>query len=109
MTKYYCERCRKEFSQKSHYDSHKRRKKICENHNATIQTLAEEKVFEIMDKNNLKNDALYVKAFTHLYKFLQKYNETNITNWLNTHWDGKDKQDYDGLTPQYTSVELIIA
>ena len=28
MSKYSCERCGKEFSQKSHYDSHKRRKTL---------------------------------------------------------------------------------
>ncbi len=28
MSKYSCERCGKEFSQKSHYDSHKRRKNL---------------------------------------------------------------------------------
>jgi hypothetical protein len=31
MVKYSCERCGKEFSQKSHYDSHNRRKTPCEN------------------------------------------------------------------------------
>ena len=31
MVKYICERCGKEFSQKSHYDSHKKRKTPCEN------------------------------------------------------------------------------
>lgn len=31
MVKYSCERCGKEFSQKSHYNSHKRRKTPCEN------------------------------------------------------------------------------
>ena len=31
MIKYSCERCGKEFSQKSHYDSHNRRKTPCDN------------------------------------------------------------------------------
>ena len=36
MTKYSCERCGKEFSQKSHYDSHKRTEKPCENYSNKI-------------------------------------------------------------------------
>ena len=47
MSKYSCERCGKEFSQKSHYDSqydsHKRRKKPCENYSNKIQTMVDKK------------------------------------------------------------------
>ena len=31
MVKYTCKKCGKEFNQKSHYESHNRRKKSCEN------------------------------------------------------------------------------
>ena len=41
MTKYYCERCGKEFSQKSHYNSHKRRKTPCENNVNKIKNLVD--------------------------------------------------------------------
>ena len=46
MSKYSCERCGKDFSQKSHYDSHKRRKKPCENYSNKIQTMVDKKVKE---------------------------------------------------------------
>ena len=36
MVKYTCERCGKEFYQKSHYDSHNRRKTPCENDNKQV-------------------------------------------------------------------------
>ena len=41
MTKYHCERCGKEFSQKSHYNSHKRRKTPCENNINKIKNLVD--------------------------------------------------------------------
>ena len=47
MSKYSCERCGKEFSQKSNYDSHKRRKKACENYGNKIQTMVDKKVIII--------------------------------------------------------------
>ena len=45
MVKYSCERCGKEFAQKSHYDSHNIRKTPCEN-NA-------DKIKQLLDKYNL--------------------------------------------------------
>ena len=54
MVKYSCERCGKGFSQKSHYDSHNRRKTPCENNADKIKTLVdkavEEKIKEINNK-----------------------------------------------------------
>ena len=44
MVKYSCERCGKEFSQKSHYDSHKRRKKPCENYADKMKQLVDKAV-----------------------------------------------------------------
>lgn len=55
MSKYSCERCGKEFSQKSHYDSHKRRKKPCENYSNKIQSMVDKKVKETINDLNLKN------------------------------------------------------
>jgi DNA (cytosine-5)-methyltransferase 1 len=65
MVKYSCERCGKEFSQKSHYDSHNRRKTPCENNADKIKTLVdkavEEKIKEL-NKNTMAimNDKLKV-------------------------------------------------
>ena len=54
MVKYSCERCGKGFSQKSHYDSHNRRKTPCENNADKIKALVdkavEEKLKELHNK-----------------------------------------------------------
>jgi len=55
MPNYSCDRCGKEFSQKSHYDSHKRRKKPCENYSNNIQKMVDKKVQETINDLNLKN------------------------------------------------------
>ena len=52
MVKYSCERCGKEFSQKSHYDSHKKRKKPCENNSDKIKELVEKAVEEKLKEFN---------------------------------------------------------
>ena len=55
MVKYSCERCGKEFSQKSHYDSHNRRKTPCENNADKIKTLVDKAVEEkLKELNNTK-------------------------------------------------------
>ena len=56
MVKYSCEKCGKEFSQKSHYDSHNRRKTPCENNADKIKQLVYEAVEEkLKELNNYKN------------------------------------------------------
>jgi len=107
MTKYSCERCGKDFSQKSHYDSHKKRKKPCENYSDKIQTMVDKKVQDIINDLYLKNfkklilnnDELNnqtynnMDTFKDLYEFLQLYEENNIFTWLEKPWIGKDKQE----------------
>jgi DNA (cytosine-5)-methyltransferase 1 len=60
MVKYSCERCGKEFSQKSHYNSHNRRKTPCENNADKIKTLVdkavEEKIKELNNKEMINED-----------------------------------------------------
>ena len=55
MVKYSCERCGKEFSQKSHYDSHKKLKTPCKNNADKIKELVnkavEDKIKEISNIN----------------------------------------------------------
>ena len=53
MVKYSCERCGKEFSQKSHYDSHNRRKTPCENNAAKIKALVDKAVEEELNNKKL--------------------------------------------------------
>jgi DNA (cytosine-5)-methyltransferase 1 len=54
MVKYLCERCGKEFSQKSHYDSHNRRKTPCGNNadkiNSLVYKSVEKKIKELNNK-----------------------------------------------------------
>ena len=69
MVKYSCERCGKEFSQKSHYDSHNRRKTPCENNADKIKALVDKAVEEkIKELNNKKliveNEKLNVNTDT---------------------------------------------
>jgi|APGre2960657373_1045057.scaffolds.fasta_scaffold01643_4 hypothetical protein len=104
MSTYSCEICGKYFSQKSHYDSHKRRKNPCENYSNKIKLMVDKKVKDIINDLNLKK--LIVKnkeiinqtynnmnTFIDLYKFLQLYEENNILKWLEEPWVGKDKQE----------------
>ena len=54
MVKYSCERCGKDFSQKSHYDSHNRRKTPCENNADKIKALVDKAVEEKLKELNNK-------------------------------------------------------
>ena len=54
MVKYSCERCGKEFFQKSHYDSHNRRKTPCENNADKIKALVDKAVEEKLKELNNK-------------------------------------------------------
>ena len=54
MVKYSCEQCGKEFSQKSHYDSHNRRKTPCENNADKIKALVDKAVEEKLKELNNK-------------------------------------------------------
>ena len=69
MVKYSCERCGKEFSQKSHYDSHNKRKTHCENNADKIKALVDKTVEEkLKELNNKKliveNEELIVNTDT---------------------------------------------
>ena len=55
MVKYSCERCGKEFSQKSHYDSHNKRITPCENNADKIKALVDKAVEEKINELNNKN------------------------------------------------------
>ena len=107
MVKYSCEHCGKEFSQKSHYDSHNRRKTPCGNITDKMQTMVDKKVKEAFNDLNIKdikelilkieetNNQKYnnMNTFKDLYEFLQLHEEDNIIPWLKEQWDGKDKQE----------------
>jgi DNA (cytosine-5)-methyltransferase 1 len=52
MVNYSCETCQKVFSQKGHFEAHKRRKTPCKKDN-TIEALVEQKVQEALSKTNM--------------------------------------------------------
>lgn len=107
MPEYSCDRCGKDFTQKSHYDSHKMRKKPCENYSDKIQSMVDKKVKETINDLNINNikklifknselsDNTYtnMRTFKDLYEFLQNYENDNIIDWLKDSWEGKDKQE----------------
>lgn len=101
MVKYSCERCGKDFSQKSHYDSHNRRKTPCENNADKIKALVdkavEEKLKELNNKKmivenkdvivntdtmepkeNQRKELKYIDLFCGLGAFHTAFNRHNI-------------------------------
>ena len=51
MPTYTCERCLKEFSQKSHYNAHLKRKTPCQNNKSKIEEVIEKMVNEKIDSS----------------------------------------------------------
>lgn len=88
MSKYSCESCGKEFSQKSQYDYHNRRKTPCENNIDKIKGIVDKTIEEVINQTYNNMD-----TFKDLYEFLQLYEENNIITWLKEPWVGKDKQE----------------
>ena len=59
MPKYTCKRCLKEFSQKSHFDKHLKRKRPCQNNKEKLELIVEEKVEKILEnKFNISENKL---------------------------------------------------
>ena len=103
-SKYSCERCGKNFTQKSHYDSHKNRIKPCENNADKIKNIVDKEVKKALNDLNIQNlkniiseneksNMETIDTFNDLYNFLQSYSKENILDWLNDRWEGKDKQE----------------
>lgn len=84
-SKYSCEKCGKQFAQKSHYQSHLKRKTPCENQ------VKKEVKKAINHVNHLLNGE--INTFVDLYEFLQYFPSPSLLEWLNERWDGKDKQE----------------
>ena len=56
MPKYNCERCLKEFSQKSHYNKHLNKKKPCQDNIGKIEKIIEKIIInKKLISNNFKN------------------------------------------------------
>jgi DNA (cytosine-5)-methyltransferase 1 len=82
MVKYSCERCGKGFSQKSHYDSHNRRKTPCENNADKIKALVdkavEEKLSELNNKLIIENEKVIINTDT----MLQQDNQVEQVKYI---------------------------
>ena len=68
MVKYSCELCGKQFSQKSHHDSHNRRKTPCENNADKIKALVDKAVEEKLKELKELNKKLIVENKEHVSK-----------------------------------------
>ena len=60
MVKYWCEKCGKDFSQKSHYDSHNKRKTPCIKNADKIKQIVNKKI--IVEKTDVNSDILNKKT-----------------------------------------------
>lgn len=94
MVKYSCEKCGKIFSQKSHSDSHKRRKTPCDKHHVNIKEMIDKTVKEKikeLNKNSLINEEIitlhkqsstktikYIDLFCGLGAFHTAFNRNNL-------------------------------
>ena len=80
MVKYSCERCGKGFSQKSHYDSHNKRKTPCDNNADKIKALVDKAVEEKLKELNNKQpkEVKYIDLFCGLGAFHTAFNRNNI-------------------------------
>ena len=94
MVKYSCERCGKGFSQKSHYESHKKRKTPCKNNDnikQLVETAVDAKLKELNTKlivkntsfnvNNMENqskEVKYIDLFCGLGAFHTAFNRHNL-------------------------------
>ena len=64
MVKYSCEQCGKEFSKKSAYDSHSKRKTPCKNNVNKIKTLVDNKKYNDIDIFNYLNKREVLRNMT---------------------------------------------
>ena len=55
MPKYTCERCLKEFSQKSHFDKHENKKIPCQDNKGKIEEIVENIINKKLISNNTEN------------------------------------------------------
>ena len=76
MGKYICSRCGKDFKQKSHYDSHQNRKKMCENILGRIKELVDQAIQERNDNSNSLDNTL--SQLKNILEYADVEDETNI-------------------------------
>jgi DNA (cytosine-5)-methyltransferase 1 len=82
MVKYSCERCGKEFSQKSHYDSHNRRKTPCENNTEKNKGNVYKVIEEKLNNKKLLVENEEVNVNTYIMKQQSQTKKNEINNKL---------------------------
>ena len=96
MVKYSCKRCGKKFSQKSHYDSHNRRKTPCDNNADNIKQLVDKAVEEKLKELNNKNLIVENKEVNINTSIMEQENKSIIMEKLDVH-NGNLKFKRDGF------------
>jgi len=83
MTKYTCERCLKEFSQKSHYTKHQNKKIPCQDNKGKIEEVVENIINKELISNNIENitqtmETTMPKITTSNYNTIKQYYDDNL-------------------------------
>lgn len=120
-SKYSCEKCGMGFTQKSHYVTHLKKKKPCENNADKIQNMVDAKVDakvkEALNDLNIGNilkvvaltgkDVKPVETFKDLYEFLQDSKDEHIMDYLNDESGQESGYKQETLTKLFGSLNLI--
>ena len=106
-SKYSCINCGKSFTQKSHYDSHMKSKKPCDNNTDKIKKMIDDGIKKALNDMNINGlgNTIQIHTFKELYNFLQSYTNKDIFSWLDVPWEGKDK--LESLLRLFSGLGLI--
>ena len=115
MVKYCCERCLKEFSQKSHYNNHLKRKNPCQNNKGKIEEVVEKMVNEKIDNSLNKkligeNENIIIQTQSNMNtepKFKENTNTHNIS-YKNNIFNLDCSKYLDELSKQEKQIDTII-
>lgn len=115
MVKYNCPKCFKEFTQKSHYDRHMKRKTPCDNTINNVKKLidkaVDEKLNNILKKEELSNDIKFIDLFCGVGGFHQALDRLNAKCVFACDIDKKCRDTYENnykIKPEGDITQVII-
>ena len=115
MVKYNCPKCFKEFTQKSHYDRHIKRKTPCDNTINNVKKLidkaVDEKLNNILKKEELSNDIKFIDLFCGVGGFHQALDRLNAKCVFACDIDKKCRDTYENnykIKPEGDITQVII-
>lgn len=115
MVKYNCPKCFKEFTQKSHYDRHMKRKTPCDNTINNVKKLIDKAVDErlnnILKKEELSNDIKFIDLFCGVGGFHQALDRLNAKCVFACDIDKKCRDTYENnykIKPEGDITQVII-